>query len=85
MTEDHRNPQINSAKIAAGGNIAGAIFTLGSMAILLIGLPQLWYIFPAAAVLGCGVALILHFVRRETPGASWILSPPKTIPSAAKK
>jgi hypothetical protein len=77
VPEDIRNPQINSAKIAAGGNIAGAIFTIGSMAILLVGLPQLWYIFPAALVLGGGVALTLHFMRHETPGASWILSATK--------
>ena len=63
MTEDAPRPQINSAKIVVGGGIAGAIFTVGSMAIFLTGLPILWYLFPAAIVLGCGVALILHFAR----------------------
>ena len=74
MTDHTPIPQINVSKIAVGGGIAGAIFTVGSMVIFLIGIPLLRYVFPAAIVLGCAVALILHFVRRETPGASWLLS-----------
>jgi len=77
MREDNPNPQINMSKIVVGGGIAGAIFTVGSMLIFLIGIPVLRYMFPAAITLGCGVALILHFIRHETPGASWILSPRK--------
>jgi hypothetical protein len=61
------------SRIPVGGGIAGAIFAVGSMAIFLTGIPAVRYIFPAAIVLGGGVALILHFVRHETPGASWIL------------
>jgi len=72
MREDTPRPQINSAKIAFGGGIAGAIFTIGSMAIFLTGLPVLWYLFPAAIVVGCGVALMLRFGRHKTPGTSWI-------------
>ena len=78
MREDTPSPQINIAKIPVGGGIAGAIFAVGSMMIFLIGIPVLRYIFPAAIVLGGGVALILHFIRHETPGASW-------IPAATKK
>ena len=74
MKDDPPNPQINVSKIAVGGGIAGAIFTVGSMVIFLLGIPLLRYAFPAAIVLGCAVALILHFVRHETPGASWLLS-----------
>jgi hypothetical protein len=73
MSEDTRRPQINMANIRVGGGIAGAIFAIGSMLIFLIGIPALWYIFPAAIALGCGVALILHFIRHENAGASWIL------------
>jgi hypothetical protein len=74
MREETSSPQINMSKLAVGGGIAGAIFAVGSMLIFLIGIPVLRYVFPAAIVLGCGVALILHFIRHETPGASWILS-----------
>jgi len=76
MSEDPR-PQINLAKIPGGAGIAGAIFAIGSMVIFLIGLPALRYVFPAAIVLGGAVALILHFMRHETPGAPWIRSSTK--------
>ena len=29
---------------------------------------------PAAIILGSGIALIIHSLHHETPGASWILS-----------
>ena len=74
MTEDNRTPQINISKIGVGGNIAGLLFAVSTAAIFLIGLPVLWYVFPAAIVLGCGIAIIFHFARHENPGASWILS-----------
>ena len=77
MSEDTRFPQINSAKIPISGNIIGAIVAAGSMAIFLIGLPVLWYLFPIAVALGCGVALVLHFARHKSPGAPWILSTKK--------
>ncbi len=77
MREDTSNPQINIAKIPVGGGIAGAIFAGGSMLIFLIGIPVVRVMFPAAIVLGSLVALILHFKRHETPGASWILAAPK--------
>jgi hypothetical protein len=65
-------PQINVSKIPGGAGVAGALFAVISMAIFLIGIPMLRYMFPAAIVLGCGVALILRFLRHETPGAPWI-------------
>jgi hypothetical protein len=77
MRENTPGPQINVSKIVAGGGIAGALFTLCSMAIFLIGIPALRYMFPAAVVSGGGVALVLHFRRHETTGASWILSAPR--------
>ena len=49
MREDTRTPQINMAKLAIGGGIAGAIFAFGSMAIFLIGIPAIRYVFPARA------------------------------------
>jgi len=54
--------------------ITGVLFAVSSMLIFLIGIPRLRYFFPAAVVLGCGVALILRRIRRETPGKPWILS-----------
>ena len=58
-----------------GGGIAGGIFTAGSMAVFLIGIPALRYFLPAAAIFGGAVALAIHFKRHETPGKDWILLP----------
>jgi hypothetical protein len=74
MNQGSPNPQINVSKIPGGGGIAGALFAFGSMLIFLIGIPRLRFFLLAAIIFGCGVALILRFVRRETPGKPWILS-----------
>ena len=66
--------EINSAKIPVDGNVGGMIFAVSTMIIFFLGIPLLRYLFPAAIVSGCGIALILHFVRHETPSAPWILS-----------
>ena len=79
MAEPVRSPQINVSKIVVGGGIAGAIFTIGSVALFLVGIPEFRFFLPAAAVLGCGVAVAIHFTRHQTPGKSWIL------PAAKKK
>ena len=71
MSQDAR-PQINVSKIKFGGGVAGAIFTLGSMAIFLTGLPMLPYFLLTAAAVGCGVALAMRLARHETPGKPWI-------------
>jgi hypothetical protein len=77
MSEDRGTPQINSAKVPISGNIIGAIVAVGCMAIFLIGLPVLWYTFPIAVGLGCGVALVLHFARHKSTGAPWIAAATK--------
>jgi hypothetical protein len=77
MKQGPQTPQINMSKLAVGGGIAGTIFAVFSTLIFLIGIPALRYFLLAAVVLGCGVALILHFMRHKTPGASWIPSAPK--------
>ena len=74
MSEGTPNPQINISKIPGGGGFAGFLFAVISMLIFLIGIPRLRYFFPAAIILGCGIALVLRLIRRETPGKPWILS-----------
>jgi|SRR6185312_3026537 len=73
MSDDAPTPQINVSKIPGGTGIAGALFAIGSMLILLFGVPRIRIFFVGAIIVGCGVALILRFVRRETPGKPWIL------------
>ena len=71
------SPQINVSKFSGGGGMAGALFAVISMLIFLIGIPALRFFLPAAIALGCVVALVIHFKRRETPGEPWILATPK--------
>lgn len=78
MKEDTSNPQINASRIPIGGGIAGAFCAAASMVIFLIGIPVLRYLFPAAVILGCGVAIVLHFMRHKPTGAPWILAGTKT-------
>ncbi len=82
MSEGAPTPQINVSKIPGGTGIAGALFAVGSMLIFLFGVPRIRYFFIASIVLGCGIALILRFVRRETPGKPWILSATQSAPRA---
>jgi hypothetical protein len=74
MKDNLSHAEINAAKIPVDGNIGGMIFAASTVIIFLLGIPLLRYLFPAAIVLGCGIALILHFVRHETPGAPWLLT-----------
>ena len=64
---------MGSTPIRGGGGIAGALFAVISMVIFLIGIPALRYFLLGAIVLGCVVSLVIHFIRRETPGKPWIL------------
>jgi hypothetical protein len=77
MKDDTAGPQINASKIQAGGGAAGTIFAVASTLIFLIGIPALRYFLPAAFVFGCGIALVIHSIRHETPGAAWILTATK--------
>lgn len=73
--EDHSpRPQINASRLPVGGEIVGAIFAVGTMLIFMIGIPLLRYVFPVAVVLGCLIALVLRFRRREKPGEPWLLA-----------
>ena len=74
MSEGTPNPQINVSKIPGGGGFAGFLFAVISMLIFLIGIPRLRFFFPAAIILGCGIAVVLRFIWRETPGKPWIMS-----------
>ena len=73
MSDESPTPQINVSKIPGGTGIAGALFAIGSMLIFLFGVPRIRYFFIGAIIVGCGIALVLRFVRRETPGKPWIL------------
>jgi hypothetical protein len=81
MSEGTPTPQINVSKIRGGTGIAGALFAIGSMLIFLVAIPRIRFFFVAAVIVGCGIALVLRFIRRETPGRPWILPATEDAPS----
>jgi len=66
---------ITMHRIAFGGGIPGLVFTVGSMAIFLIALPQLWFFLGLAVALGCAVAAVLSFAHRHAKTESTFLPP----------
>ena len=63
-------PEINLSRIPVGGDIAGLIFAVGGVAVVIIGVPDLsWYFVSAllcAALLAW--ALVAHRARTATAG-----------------
>jgi len=53
-------PEINVARVPVDANIGGLIFAASTVIIFLLGIPLLWYLFPAAVLAGCGVAFLLR-------------------------
>jgi hypothetical protein len=56
---------INLAKIPVTAGFAGAVFAIGTLSILVIGIPELQLMLPAAITGGVAVAAILRLLRRE--------------------
>ena len=73
MLDETQTPQINISKIPMGSGMGGALAAVASIVIILLGLPELWYFLPGSMLLGCVVALVLHFIHHRNPGESWIL------------
>jgi len=64
MKNGRLHPGITMHKLPVGAGFAGLVFTVGSMAIFLIGLPALWYFLAGAIALGVGVATVLRLTAR---------------------
>ena len=65
MKDNDLHPGITIHNMPVGGGIPGLIFTIGSIAIFLIGFPLFWYILALAIVLGVVIAVILHHVHNS--------------------
>jgi len=63
--DDKRHPGISMHKIPVGAGIAGLVFTVGSMAVFLIGIPALRYFLGLGLVLWLGIAIVLHLTDRS--------------------
>jgi len=64
MKNGRFHPGITMHKLPVGAGFAGLVFTVGSIAIFLIGLPALWYFLAGAVALGVGVATALRLTAR---------------------
>jgi dolichyl-phosphate-mannose--protein O-mannosyl transferase len=64
MKDDFPHSGFRIDKIHVGAGFAGVAFTVGSLAIFLVGLPVLWYFLTGAVALGIGIAIVLHLRER---------------------
>jgi hypothetical protein len=63
------SPRINFSSTEVAGNIGGLIFAVGSVLIVVVGLPSvIWFLF-TAIVAGCFVAWGLTMWRTSHPQA----------------
>lgn len=70
MKNDLLRSDIDMAKIPADANAGGLIFAIGTMLVFLIGIPAIRFLFPAALLGGCAVAVVLHFLRHGLHGST---------------
>ncbi|HEY6253670.1 MAG TPA: hypothetical protein VI685_27260 [Candidatus Angelobacter sp.] len=59
------HPGITMHKIPVKAGFPGLLFTIGMMAVYLMGIPALIYFLVLAIVLGIGVAVMLRFIPRQ--------------------
>jgi len=64
-TNGSPHPGISVHNIRVGGGAAGFLFAVGSMLVLLLGVPALRWFFVGAIVLGFGIAVALRLVHKH--------------------
>jgi hypothetical protein len=63
-SQNDLHPGITMHSLPVGAGFPGLLFAVGSAAIFLIALPQLWSFLLLAGAMGVTVATILHFAHR---------------------
>jgi hypothetical protein len=63
VAQEYPHQGITMHRIRFGGGFAGLLFTVGCMALFLVGLPVLWYPFVGALAMGVAIATALHFLH----------------------
>lgn len=61
------HPGINFSKLEVGGDLGGFVFTVGSVVMVLIGLPRLLPMYLASWILGAALAVGLGAWYRHHP------------------
>lgn len=59
------HPGITMHKIPGGAGFPGLVFTIGVLAVFLMGIPALTYFLAFASALGIGFAVMLRFIPRQ--------------------
>ena len=68
------HPGITMHKIPVKSGFPGVLFTLGMMAVYLMGIRDLIYFLVSAVVLGIGVAVMLRFIPRQAGLVMFVLT-----------
>ena|SRR5258708_518981 len=64
-SDNQLHPGISMHKIPVKAGFPGVVFTVGMLAVFLLGVPELIYFQAFAMVLGIAVAAMLRFIPRE--------------------
>jgi hypothetical protein len=64
MKGNQWHPGITIHRIHVGGDVGGLLFVVASTAVVLLGVPSMWYFFAIAVAGGVGVAAILRHSHR---------------------
>src|SRR5215470_3469592 len=72
--DNELHPGITMHHIPVKAGFPGLLFTIGMMAVYLMGLPALSYFLVLAIVLGLGVAVLLRFVPREAGSVMFVFT-----------
>jgi len=72
--DNELHPGITMHKIPVKAGFPGVLFTIGIMAVYLMGIPDLIYFLVLAVVLGIGVAVLLRFVPREAGSIMFVFT-----------
>ena len=72
--DNELHPGITMHKILVKAGFPGVLFTIGIMAVYLMGIPDLIYFLVLAVVLGIGVAVLLRFVPREAGSIMFVFT-----------
>lgn len=68
--DGERDPEINMSSIHVGGDIAGLLFAGGSIAIVLVGVPGVWWFFAAGVISSVALAWVRIAWFRQRPHES---------------
>jgi hypothetical protein len=63
------HPGISMHRLNIGGGIMGLVFTAGTVAIFLVGIPALRWFLAAAVLAGAAIAAVLVALRKRRPVA----------------